>query len=219
MKLRKIGTYTFLLMLLFCLTLFVGCTKETTTPTNDDSPITDNSEMYLERIATLEAELQKQKEERYISDAAYTATIEALQSKLDAMLLDKETNVTPGKAEEELSFSYLLKNGKITITGYQGTSTLITIPAVLDGYPVVAIGERAFEGQRIAAVILPDGLETIGWFAFYGCETLIDVSIPTSVTSIGYAVFDGCENLSIICASGSYAEQYAVSYGLPHISQ
>ena len=219
MKLRKICTYTFLLMFLFCLMLFAGCAKEATTPTSTDSPITDNSEVYLERIASLEAELQKQKEERYISDAAYTATIKELQGKLDALSPDSETSNTQNETGDELIFRYRLENGKAIVTGYKGSSALVTVPPTLDGHPVIAIGERAFEGERIAAVILPDGLEAIGWFAFYGCETLIDVSIPTSVTSIGYAVFDGCGDVSIICASGSYAEQYAVSYGLPHVSQ
>ena len=216
MKFKKIGTYTFLLLLLVSV-LLTGCAKQATPST--DPPITDSSEeTYQARIAELEAELQKQKEERYISDATYTATIEALQSKLDALAPDSKTDATQDETGDELVFSYRLENGKAIVTGYKGTSTLVTIPATLDGYPVVAIGERAFERQRIAAVILPNGLEAVGWFAFYGCESLIDISIPESVTSIGYAVFDGCENISIVCTSGSYAEQYAISYGLPHIS-
>ena len=218
MKLRKFGTYTSLLMLMLCAMLLASCAGNAAP--SDDVPNAQNSEeAYQTRIAALEAELQKQKEERYISDAAYTATIKELQSKLDALSPDSEASSTQTETGDELVFRYRLENGKAIVTGYKGSSTLVTIPSTLDGHPVIAIGERAFEGQRIAAVILPDGLEAIGWFAFYGCETLIDISIPTSVTSIGYAVFDGCEDLSIICASGSYAEQYAVSYGLPHISQ
>ncbi|MBQ8717340.1 MAG: leucine-rich repeat protein [Clostridia bacterium] len=214
MKKKKIATYAALLALL--LALLTGCAQKTVQ--NNDSPITDESAGYQARIEELEAELQKQKEERYISDAAYTATIQALQSKLDALAPDIEAGSTQVETGDELVFSYRLEGGKAVITGYKGTSTLVTVPAALDGYPVIAIGERAFERQRIAAVILPQGLEAIGWFAFYGCEGLIDVSIPPSVTSIGYAVFDGCESVSIICASGSYAEQYAISYGLPHIT-
>lgn len=215
MKKKKIGTYAVLLMLLSA--LLTGCAKEAVT--NDEAPpVANESEAYQARIEELETELQRQKEERYISDAAYAATIRELQSKLDALTPDVEADSSQIEAGDELVFRYRLENGKAIVTGYTGTSTLVTIPATLDGYPVVAIGERAFEGQKIAAVMLPDGLEAIGWFAFYGCEQLIDVSIPTSVTSIGYAVFDGCESVSIVCASGSYAEQYAISYGLPHIS-
>lgn len=215
MKKKKIGTYAVLLLLLSA--LLTGCAKEAVT--NDEAPpVANESEAYQARIEELETELQRQKEERYISDAAYAATIRELQSKLDALAPDVEADSSQIEAGDELIFRYRLENGKAIVTGYTGTSTLVTIPATLDGYPVVAIGERAFEGQKIAAVMLPGGLEAIGWFAFYGCEQLIDVSIPTSVTSIGYAVFDGCESVSIVCASGSYAEQYAISYGLPHIS-
>ena len=215
MKKKKIGTYAVLLMLLSA--LLTGCAKEAVT-NNEAPPVANESEAYQARIEELETELQRQKEERYISDAAYAATIRELQSKLDALAPDVEADSSQIEVGDELIFRYRLENGKAIVTGYTGTSTLVTIPATLDGYPVVAIGERAFEGQKIAAVMLPDGLEAIGWFAFYGCEQLIDVSIPTSVTSIGYAVFDGCESVSIVCASGSYAEQYAISYGLPHIS-
>ena len=215
MKKKKIGTYAVLLMLLSA--LLTGCAKEAVT-NNEAPPVANESEAYQARIEELETELQRQKEERYISDAAYAATIRELQSKLDALAPDIEADSSQIEVGDELIFRYRLENGKAIVTGYTGTSTLVTIPATLDGYPVVAIGERAFEGQKIAAVMLPDGLEAIGWFAFYGCEQLIDVSIPTSVTSIGYAVFDGCESVSIVCASGSYAEQYAISYGLPHIS-
>ena len=215
MKKKKIGTYAVLLMLLSA--LLTGCAKGAVT-NNEAPPVANGSEAYQARIEELETELQRQKEERYISDAAYAATIRELQSKLDALAPDIEADSSQIEAGDELIFRYRLENGKAIVTGYTGTSTLVTIPTTLDGYPVVAIGERAFEGQKIAAVMLPDGLEAIGWFAFYGCEQLIDVSIPTSVTSIGYAVFDGCESVSIVCASGSYAEQYAISYGLPHIS-
>ena len=215
MKKKKIGTYAVLLMLLSA--LLTGCAKEAVT-NNEAPPVANESEAYQARIEELETELQRQKEERYISDAAYAATIRELQSKLEALAPDIEADSSQIEVGDELIFRYRLENGKAIVTGYTGTSTLVTIPATLDGYPVVAIGERAFEGQKIAAVMLPDGLEAIGWFAFYGCEQLIDVSIPTSVTSIGYAVFDGCESVSIVCASGSYAEQYAISYGLPHIS-
>ena len=213
MKKQKIATYALLALLLVA--VLTSCAQET--QPKQELPTAQDVEDYQARIAELEAELQKQKEERYISDAAYTATIKELQGKLNTLSPDNEANL-PQDQGGELVFSYRLENGKAIITGYKGTSTLVTVPATLDGYPVIAIGEHAFEGQRIAAVLLPEGLEAVGWFAFYGCQSLIDVSIPSSVTSIGYAVFDGCENVTIICAAGSYAEQYAVSYGLPHIS-
>ena len=110
------------------------------------------------------------------------------------------------------------KNGSAIITGYRGECALLTVPKALDGYPVIAIGERAFEGATFSAVILPEGISSIGWFAFYACENLINVTLPESVSSIGYAVFDGCGDLTVYCNADSYAARYAQSYGLTLIT-
>ena len=115
------------------------------------------------------------------------------------------------------TFHYQLRNNKAVITGFEGSATLINVPATLDGYPVFAIGERAFEGKSITAIVLPEGVESIEWFAFYNCTALADVTLPNSITSIGYAVFDGCPDVTLICAQDSYAAEYAKSYGLPTV--
>lgn len=216
MKIKNIFFCSLLAFALLFSCFATGCAKQETDSPQDEEVVEEGD--YLTRITALEAELQKQREEQYISNAARDAQIKELKQQLQALGADVETDISQTPDGEELIFGYRLENGKAIVTDYSGTSTLVTVPATLDGYPVVAIGERAFEGKEVAAVILPEGLEAVGWFAFYGCEALIDVSIPTSVTSIGYAVFDGCPNVSIICAEGSYAAQYADSYGLPRIS-
>lgn len=45
---------------------------------------------------------------------------------------------------------------------------------------------------------IPDGTETVGAFAFEGCELLESVTIPDSVTTIGYEAFAGCSALERI---------------------
>ena len=170
-------------------------------------------EGYLTRIAELEALLEKEREEKYISDSAYEKKIEELEKELKA---DAPIHAPTGS--EKSIFHYQLQDGKATLTGYEGASPLVNIPSTLDGYPVVAIGDRAFEGTTPVAIMIPDGVTSIGWFAFYGCSGLTDVTIPASVTSIGYAVFDGCPHVTLICEPDSYAEQYAESFGLAHLS-
>ena len=166
----------------------------------------------LAAIATLEAALQREREERYISESAYKAEIKRLEERLSA--LDSGA-ASAGAAPEELTFRYRVENGGAVITGYDGGATLLTVPATLDGYPVTSIGERAFEGSEVVAVTLPEGLASVGWFAFYDCRSLVSVSLPVSVSSIGYAVFDGCAKVTLCCPEGSYAERYARSYGIP----
>ena len=192
----------------------VGCAEEL--PPKETVTVLNDETAYLQRIAELEAALAQEKEARFISDAAYAETIKTLQAQLDALTVTPNAPNAP--SDGDLVFHYKLQDGKAVITGFSGASTLVSIPATLDGHPVTAIGERAFEGQNVAAVVLPEGLETIGWFAFYGCSALIDVTVPASVTSIGYAVFDGCPNVTLICPKDSYAAAYAASYGLPCIS-
>ena len=204
------ATYILRLIPLLCLCLaLVGCAQTGANTAGEESDS-------LDRIAALEEALQAEREARAVAEAARDAEIKALRERIDAL---EGTADVSGDPEGELVFRYRVENGKAIITGYDGSSTLVTVPPVLDGYPVVAIGERAFEGKPVAAVILPDGLEAVGWFAFYGCEALLSVTVPASVTSIGYAVFDGCPHVSLACPAGSYAAQYANSYGLSCILQ
>ena len=198
-----------LIFLLIPLLLFTGCSYPL--QLEQEQPKEDPSAAYLERIAELEATLQKEREEKYISDKEFEARINELQELLDR-LPTQGNNAQTG--DTSAVFHYELRDGKAVITGFEGASTLINVPATLDGYPVIAIGERAFEGKQITAIALPEGIESVEWFAFYDCSSLRDVTLPRSITSIGYAVFDGCPDVTLICAQNSYAAEYAKSYGL-----
>lgn len=79
----------------------------------------------------------------------------------------------------------------------------------------MAIGDGAFRGAGITAVILPDTVETVGWFAFADCTELASVTVPASVRSISYAAFENCTKLTVLCGRDSYAAHWAASYGLP----
>ena len=198
------------------LAALTGCAKQSEGGKEGEAP-RDRAETAtadvddLAAVATLEATLQREREERYISESAYKAEIKRLEERLAAL----DGAVSAESAPEELTFRYRVENGGAVITGYDGGATLLTIPGELDGYPVTSIGERAFEGSEVVAVTLPEGLASVGWFAFYGCRSLLSVTFPVSVSSIGYAVFDGCANLPLCGPEGSSAERYARSYGIP----
>lgn len=53
-------------------------------------------------------------------------------------------------------FYYTVTDGSITITGYFGSETEVTIPASIAGIPVNAIGPGAFVGTGVQVLYLPD---------------------------------------------------------------
>lgn len=80
----------------------------------------------------------------------------------------------------------------ITITGYTGKTEQLQIPSKIEGYPVTAIGEKAFFGcSDVSYVILPEGVTSIGDWAFWMADPYLAVYIPASVVSIGEGAFAG----------------------------
>ncbi|MDE7247383.1 MAG: leucine-rich repeat domain-containing protein, partial [Lachnospiraceae bacterium] len=52
------------------------------------------------------------------------------------------------------------------------------------------IGEFAYARASLTSARIPDGVEEIGYAAFYHCDGLTDVTIPDSVKAIGVSAFD-----------------------------
>lgn len=99
-------------------------------------------------------------------------------------------------------------DGTVTITGYNGSDTEITIPSEIDGKSVTEIGEDAFSGcDKITNVIIPDSVTIIGRSAFNGCDGLTNITIPDNVTYLGevYAksasALSECKNLTNVTVS------------------
>lgn len=78
----------------------------------------------------------------------------------------------------------------IPASAFNGKSTLETI-IIPEG--VTSIGYRAFYTcDGLTSVIIPESVTSIGDSAFFGCSSLTSVNIPDSVTSIGNRAFDKC---------------------------
>ena len=61
------------------------------------------------------------------------------------------------------------------------------------------IGGNAFYGCRsLISISLPEGVTTIGDSAFYQCRSLTSISLPEGVTSIGNSTFNQCSSLTSI---------------------
>ena len=69
-------------------------------------------------------------------------------------------------------------------------------------------------GSEITVLTIPDGVTSIGGYAFKGCSSLISVTIPNSVTSIGYEAFKGCSRMtSVTIGNGVTSIGYYGFYG------
>jgi len=122
---------------------------------------------------------------------------------------------------EKYDYEYQTVDSGIQITKYNGADTEVKVPEELDGKSVVSIGDWAFSGLAITAVILPDTVTSIGWgafseceqlkkvtlsanltniskFAFSDCSALTDIEIPDGVTAIGYGAFSECSDLESV---------------------
>ncbi len=204
--------------------LLCGCQKVDGMPPSDTSdleeetagvfaPITDTRLLYYEQLVRdLQQELLDMKTDAFADRVEYESRIEALESEKNSMANTPADVPSPTLSQ----FEYVLKNGEVTITSYIGEGTHVTIPATIDGKPVRAIGDRAFmDRSDLSSVTIPSGVTDIGWFAFSGCVSLERVSIPASVRAVSYGAFQNCpSSMTVHCSAGSYAEQYARSYGI-----
>ena len=65
-------------------------------------------------------------------------------------------------------------------------------------YSVTKIGESAFKGSAVTSVSMPEGITSIDYNAFSGCQNLETVALPESLTTLGYSAFKACKLLKTI---------------------
>lgn len=108
------------------------------------------------------------------------------------MLLFLLGQVELAQAQTTNGFSYIDDGGSITITGYDCSSNVVTIPALVNGLPVTKIGTRAFfQCTNLTQVTIPDAVTLISDYAFYLCRGLTNIDIPIHVTALGDYAFTG----------------------------
>ncbi len=68
-----------------------------------------------------------------------------------------------------------------------------------DGRCLIVDGEFiAFAPAGLTEYTIPEGVTSIGSYAFYNCKSLTSITIPDSVTSIGKSAFYNCTNITSI---------------------
>ncbi len=130
-------------------------------------------------------------------------------------------------------FSYVIYEDGVILTAYSGTD-IVTVPRTIGGKPVLGTGVT-FEQQSVRYVELPDtivnlgsfygctslvgislheGVEEIGEKAFYGCSSLIYFDLPASIATIGEGAFENCSSLNVVYLSSQAIKDKFVSENL-----
>lgn len=125
---------------------------------------------------------------------------------------EPEPDTVPGLAGSEDakggSFpKYTVVNGEIIAAQayYDEDMTSCDIP---NG--IRRIGEFAYARSTVSTARIPEGVEEIGYAAFYHCNELTDVVIPDSVKEIGVSAFDKTPWLSGWKANAGEAGEFLV---------
>ena len=117
--------------------------------------------------------------------------------------VDPDTQVSPAE-----DFTYQVLNATYaSITGYEGSDSVVVLPEMIDGYIVQTIGASAFsENDTLETVILSRQLESIGSSAFHGCTNLSYVGFNDTLKTIGSSAFYNCRSLVTVDLPNSAVE-------------
>src|SRR5438876_8078612 len=92
----------------------------------------------------------KEKQRNYVMKMKYSIAPRAWIALMGFLVL-----TLPGELKAQ--FAFTTNNGAITITGYAGFGGNVDIPASINGYPVIAIGDSAFYFKTsITGVTIPN---------------------------------------------------------------
>lgn len=110
-----------------------------------------------------------------------------------AVTAPAEEEPAPAQPEAPL-FTYILQDGGVILTGYNGNDVLLLIPEQVDGLPVVGIASLG-SAPTVRELRIPDGVRFLGAGAFDGCTALEVVHLGSGVSYIDPALFLSCPNL------------------------
>ena len=119
------------------------------------------------------------------------------------VLLTEFVQAYSGTCGSDLTWRFDPDTGVLTIEG----------SGWMDDFSWNSVPWDAFQGN-ITAVALPEGLKSIGVYAFSNCWNLERIVLPASVMYIGNFAFEDCESLSKITLPQSLKvlDEYAFAY-------
>ena len=149
-----------------------------------------------------------------IENTTMTAIADAIRAKsgktdgmLPSAMAAEITNLPSGGITNGVSYDSFDENGNITEISIHGSIVLqeqVSSPTLkayvttinLDS-KITDIPSSAFYQSAVTSMILPEGLTSIGDYAFYKCSKMVLTELPPGLTSIGRYAFRECSNLAI----------------------
>ena len=126
-------------------------------------------------------------------------------------------------AETSGYWTYSIASDEVTVTGYVGNESRVVIPETLEGKPVVAIGDNAFDNNsEVEVIIVPSTVTNIGDHAFWGATSLHTVAFKSSTpATLGESIFSSrgfVRNIYVPTdAVDAYKTSWWMSTGTNHI--
>ncbi len=132
------------------------------------------------------------------------------------------TKITQGN----LKYTVNADGKSVTVSGVSGSPTQLTIESSISNngtnYTVTEIAMWAFWGcNTLKEVTLPNTVDEIGDQAFCKCSNLTNVTIPEGVTKIGRAAFYDCSQLTSITIPSTIKnmdEAFSGNTALSHVT-
>ncbi len=166
-------------------------------------PITDRTEIIFKGMPKVSTDLALRNDQYdfYYKDGNYC--------------YKSHPNPEPAQTFTSGDYTYSLDSGNATIVRYNNfTAEEVIVPDTIDGYPVTAVGDFAFSAASAVGssfgnttitytyaykkITLPEGVETIGRYAFAENKNLQEVVLPESLTDFNYCAFMNCKNLATV---------------------
>lgn len=205
-------------------------TEETAEPTETGEEAEDEQ---VAAVAALIEALPSVEELEGMSEEEQLAAYEQIQGAFDAYAAlseDQRVQIPGAESLLEALFSYL--NTQITDFAYSdsyqcGPSLFYNFSSrsgtlsfsgsgTMDNfiYETIPWGQNS---NAITSIVIPEGVTSIGDYAFYGCSKLKNVSLPSTLKSIGDEAFDDCtwlENISIPDGVTRIAKKRSIDAGI-----
>lgn len=145
-----------------------------------------------------------------VNSSQQSASVSSTDSSEDSSIDSTDRSVDSSTEQTQVlqdGIIYTLTDGEYTVAGYEGEGTSLSIAGEVNGFPVTAIGERAFYEQRtLTSVTIPDSVREIASYAFSYCEGLAELVIPDCVTKVASYAFAHCHRLARVVIGDGVTE-------------